>query len=180
MGVCAGRTAELVAGAARHPQGGRRYLPLDPAYPGERLAFMLEDARRPRAGDRSGACATRCPRPARVVCLDEDARGGRERARRASTARRHAGDNLAYVIYTSGSTGRPKGVAIEHRSAVGADRAGRADVFAPTELRGVLAVDLDLLRPLGLRAVRAARAAGGTVILAENAWRCPGCRRRAR
>jgi non-ribosomal peptide synthetase component F len=105
-------------GAARHPQGRGAYLPLDPDYPPERLAFMLADAGAPvlltrtalRAhlpahDDRSDAYAG----DARIVCLDAD---WPAIARQPTTApvTGLAPQHHAYVIYTSGSTGTPKGV----------------------------------------------------------------------
>lgn len=78
-------------------KSGAAYLPIDPAFPPERTAFMLED---------SGAC---------VVVTESGPRGiGEHRGAGGATSDR----NLAYVIYTSGSTGRPKGVCIEHRNIV--------------------------------------------------------------
>ncbi len=91
-------------------KAGAAYLPLDPDYPQDRLAFMLEDARAPvlvvrdeapfDAGDR---------RIVRLDALPDDP--GAENPRAGTTA-----NHLAYVIYTSGSTGKPKGVQIEHGS----------------------------------------------------------------
>ncbi|HEV7285503.1 MAG TPA: amino acid adenylation domain-containing protein, partial [Kaistia sp.] len=96
-------------------KAGGAYLPLDPAYPAERLAFMLADAA-PAAvvTDRAlGALAVPVP----VVDLGADAPWAglpdTDLDRGALTPR-----NLAYVIYTSGSTGTPKGVMVEHAGLV--------------------------------------------------------------
>ncbi len=104
------RSAEMVAAILAVLKAGAAYVPLDPAYPAERLAFTLED---------SGASLLvtekelTVPGAVRTVRLD----AGREEIER------HGGERLempldpelpAYVIYTSGSTGRPKGVVVSH------------------------------------------------------------------
>src|SRR5262249_62040617 len=89
---------------------GGAYLPVDPAYPQERVRFMLEDAGAAvvltSGSEYEGGTA-------RVVRLDQE---WPEIAREPETNLESmtAADNLAYVIYTSGSTGRPKGMMITH------------------------------------------------------------------
>ena len=96
-------------------KAGGAYLPLDPAYPVERLAFMLNDAQ-PRVLITSKAMAEQLPAgPWRVIAIDRD------EAKSAANPPNLPIPNitpeqLAYVIYTSGSTGRPKGVEITHAS----------------------------------------------------------------
>ncbi|HEX8556986.1 MAG TPA: amino acid adenylation domain-containing protein [Pyrinomonadaceae bacterium] len=124
VGVCLGRGADLVAALLGVLKAGGAYLPLDPEYPRERLAFMLEDAGA-RVIITSAEHAEKFRgRPADVIRLEAD----------APTLARESGenaegnlspDNLAYVIYTSGSTGRPKGVCVTH--------ANVARLFAATE-----------------------------------------------
>src|SRR5207253_3679999 len=88
---------------------------LDPDYPKERLAFMLEDARPSIVLTKSDLAKQFPETESRIVLLDKD---------QPAIARCSAGnladvprpDDLAYVIYTSGSTGKPKGVMIEHGS----------------------------------------------------------------
>ncbi|MDP9122751.1 MAG: AMP-binding protein, partial [Acidobacteriota bacterium] len=79
--------------------------------------------------------------------------------------------NLAYCIYTSGSTGRPKGVAIEHRSAVALIE-WALQVFAPAELAGVLA-STSICFDMSIFELFVPLAAGGSVVLAENALDLP-------
>jgi amino acid adenylation domain-containing protein/natural product biosynthesis luciferase-like monooxygenase protein len=117
VGLCLERSVEMVVGLLAVLKAGGAYLPLDPGYPAERLAYMLSDARAPVMLIHE---ATRTRRPegaARVVDLDAEAA---EIAARPASAPRSAvvPQNLAYVIYTSGSTGKPKGVMIAHRSVV--------------------------------------------------------------
>ncbi|HEY7770154.1 amino acid adenylation domain-containing protein, partial [Longimicrobium sp.] len=114
VGVLMERGVEMVVSLLAVLKAGGVYVPLDPSYPAERLAFMLAD---------SGAALllTRLPLPeglpphaAEVVCLDAH----RERIEAESAQAPAPGvlpENLAYVIYTSGSTGTPKGVMVPHR-----------------------------------------------------------------
>ena len=111
------RSLELVTGLLAILKTGAAYVPLDPAYPKERLAFMLEDSQ-------AAVILTRqhlldgMPGPSiPPVCLDAD-RDTILRQKDANPARNVNPDDLAYVIYTSGSTGKPKGVAVFHHSLV--------------------------------------------------------------
>src|SRR5262249_19756509 len=125
VGLCADRSLDLVVGLLGILKAGSAYLPLDPAYPQDRLAFMLQDARvsilltqRNLMDTLSAVIAVAQQDSADydpiAICLDTDWRAISE-----SCADNSAGgarpDNLAYVIYTSGSTGRPKGVLVAHR-----------------------------------------------------------------
>ena len=117
VGLCLERSPALVVGLLGILKAGGAYLPLDPDYPGERLAFMLEDAGAQALVTQSGLLA-RLPRPpAATVRLDADAAA---LARAPATAPALALDpaNPAYVIYTSGSTGTPKGVMVTHQNVV--------------------------------------------------------------
>ncbi len=109
VGLCLPRSLDLIVTLVAILKSGAAYLPLDPAYPGERLAFMVEDADAAIiiASDHADWL------PADRKRLDphpaEDAQAAASPTRHAAAA-----SDLAYVIYTSGSTGKPKGVAIEH------------------------------------------------------------------
>jgi len=117
VGIYAERSLEMLVAMLATLKAGGAYLPLDPAYPADRVAFMLEDSAAPIVITQ-GRLVDRLPATtAKTLRIDLDAvsfarlpddnlEGG------ASPA------DLAYVIYTSGSTGRPKGVMIEHRNVV--------------------------------------------------------------
>ncbi|HEU0150127.1 MAG TPA: amino acid adenylation domain-containing protein, partial [Bradyrhizobium sp.] len=114
VGLCAERSFEMVIALLGILKAGGTYLPLDPGYPAERLAYMLTDAKAPVLLVQA-ALADRLPASeATVVRLDAD---WPDIARQPDSAPNVAigGGNLAYVIYTSGSTGRPKGVMNAHR-----------------------------------------------------------------
>jgi amino acid adenylation domain-containing protein len=115
VGCCLERSPELAVGLLGILKAGAAYLPLDPTYPAERLAFMLGDAEAPvLLTQHQMAC--RFPlEHTQVVCLDTDSEILARQSNRdpGLTIR---SEDLAYVIYTSGSTGRPKGVQISHGS----------------------------------------------------------------
>ncbi|NUR59073.1 MAG: amino acid adenylation domain-containing protein [Catenulispora sp.] len=106
VAVCAEPSREFVAGLLGVMKTGAAYLPLDPAYPAERLAYIVDDAR-PAVILTDRNSTARLPEGAAVVTLDERADGPGQLFGAAL-------DGLAYVIYTSGSTGRPKGVEVGH------------------------------------------------------------------
>jgi amino acid adenylation domain-containing protein len=96
---------------------GAAYVPLDPSYPRERLAFMLDDADvRLTVTERALADALPEATPG-IVLIDAEA-GAISKSDPSALETQSLADQLAYVIYTSGSTGRPKGVEIRHRSVV--------------------------------------------------------------
>jgi amino acid adenylation domain-containing protein len=113
VGIMLERSPELVTALLAVLKAGGAYIPLDPDYPQERLAFMLEDAGAPVLLTHSGQLGRTAAGPGRVVCVDAEAQAiGRHSAARLDSAA--DADNLAYVIYTSGSTGRPKGAMNTH------------------------------------------------------------------
>ncbi len=117
VGLCVERGPEMMVGVLGILKAGGAYLPLDPAYPAERLAFMLADARVPVLLTQESLAGSLPAGGAEVVCLDS---GWERIAREGPTAPAVPvdPDNLAFVVYTSGSTGRPKGVAMTHRPLV--------------------------------------------------------------
>ena len=128
VGICAERSLDLLVGLVGVLASGGAYLPLDPAYPRERLAGMLEDARPTvllvQAQTAGALTATDTPRlfldaPAANVADIADIANITPAANTGGVpGLRAEPDNLAYVIFTSGSTGRPKGVMNRHRSIV--------------------------------------------------------------
>ncbi|HEX6367825.1 MAG TPA: amino acid adenylation domain-containing protein [Longimicrobium sp.] len=114
VGVCLDRSPEMGVALLAVLKAGGAYLPLDPAYPRERIAFMLADARVPVLLTRASLTDALPAHGARVLHVDDADAFAAEPA--GNPPPRGTPRSLAYVIYTSGSTGTPKGVGVEHAS----------------------------------------------------------------
>ena len=117
VGICMERSLEVVVGLLGILKAGAAYVPLDPAYPRERLAYMLRDAGVSVMLTQQRLLGQLPDHIARVVCIDSDGEDIARQSMENSSVGVRAG-NCAYVIYTSGSTGEPKGVQITHRAVV--------------------------------------------------------------
>lgn len=112
VGLCLPRSLDLLIGALAIQKAGGGYVPMDPAYPADRIALYIEDSACPIIVTNRGISATLPQHDAQVFCLDgEAAQDWQENPRSGVTSA-----DIAYMIYTSGSTGRPKGVMVEHRN----------------------------------------------------------------
>ncbi len=112
VGLCLSRSLELVVGILGILKSGAAYLPLDLAYPKERIAEILADAEAPLLLTLTRD-VPQLPDHAEIIRIDGDSAAiGTESA--ADPAPLAVPKNLAYVIYTSGSTGKPKGCEITH------------------------------------------------------------------
>ncbi|MFE9369733.1 amino acid adenylation domain-containing protein [Streptomyces sp. NPDC006711] len=114
VGLCLTKGPALVAAVLGVLKAGGAYLPLDPAYPAQRLAFMLKDAAPPVVLTERALAELLPDTGAELVEMD-DAQDWPAARRRPALV---SPDHLAYVIYTSGSTGTPKGIAVPHRGVV--------------------------------------------------------------
>ncbi|WP_328550738.1 non-ribosomal peptide synthetase [Streptomyces sp. NBC_00366] len=119
VGVCLERSAELVVTLLAVLKAGATYVPVDPAYPADRLVHTAQDAG-------LGVVVTRLQEfPVGADCvqvtpgelIDEPRDAGPAPEENSSTPP-SSPDDAAYVIYTSGSTGRPKGVVVPHRNVI--------------------------------------------------------------
>jgi len=115
VGICLERSIDLLTGVYGILKAGAAYVPLDPSYPADRLALMVEDAQCPILLTQQGLLHRLPPHHAKVVCIDSDW-GSMEREPEDNLDSGVTASDLSYVIYTSGSTGRPKGVMVEHRN----------------------------------------------------------------
>ncbi|NHN76929.1 amino acid adenylation domain-containing protein [Azotobacter chroococcum] len=114
VGICVERSVEMIVGLLGILKAGGVYVPLDPEYPQERLAYMREDSG-------IGLLVTQRHLEGRVpggealaTLLLDGAESGAEPEHDPQVELHR--ESLAYVIYTSGSTGRPKGIGISHAS----------------------------------------------------------------
>jgi len=133
VGILLCRSVEVYVAMLAVLKAGAAYVPMDPEYPPERVAYILRDSGATMLISESEFASHLLPDGPRVVLVDaqvEDlANQSSQRLRREDTGN-EPGD-LAYLIYTSGSTGKPKGVEIEHRSISHLARA-EAKVFGIT------------------------------------------------
>ncbi|CAN2534203.1 Linear+gramicidin+synthase+subunit+D [Methylocapsa aurea] len=112
VGLCVERSFEMIVALLGVLKAGGAYLPIDPDYPRDRIAYMIADAA-PALVLTQEHLRERLPETITTLRLDADwSVIAQESA--ANLAPRATPQNLAYVIYTSGSTGRPKGVGVSH------------------------------------------------------------------
>jgi amino acid adenylation domain-containing protein len=114
IAVCVERSVEMVVALYAIQRAGCAYVPIDPEYPDDRIAFMLADLDRPILLTQRHLAARFADAPALVVDLDAVTPAPIDPAAAALPA--VSPDDVAYVIYTSGSTGKPKGALITHRA----------------------------------------------------------------
>lgn len=143
VGVHIERSAWMVAALIGVLKSGAAYVPLDPQFPANRLAFMVEDAGLAAViadstesfGELGGAMP--------VLTADSISRDAWARENPSNKA---SSSDLAYVLYTSGSTGRPKGVMVEHRNVInffdGMDE--RVDTQGPGVWLAVTSISFDI------------------------------------
>lgn len=160
VGVCMNRSWELVAALIGVMQVGCAYVPLDPAYPKDRIKYMLTNSKAKAAIVDTENTANLCNEVEELLWMHQI-------GNYADSIVKPSERDLAYVIYTSGSTGEPKGVAVEHKSVV-AMRQSMQNMFSDKELNGMLAAasvcfDTSVMEIMGTLSL------GGKIILAKNA-----------
>ncbi len=138
VAVAMPRSAEVITAVLAVLKSGAAYLPVDPGYPADRIAFMLAESGPAVVLATAEVAATARPGGVPVLVLDDPATAAALAAQDGENLPVAAGpQDLAYVIYTSGSTGRPKGVMVEHAGVVSL-ACWAADTFG-AELSRVLA-----------------------------------------
>ncbi|ONI78088.1 hypothetical protein ALI144C_32460, partial [Actinosynnema sp. ALI-1.44] len=155
VGVCLPRTSHLIVALLAVLKTGAAYVPIDPAYPKDRITYILNDANANTLITNDNHQG-----PWRTVPTDQTST---ITTRPTTTA---TSNNLAYVIYTSGSTGLPKGVMIEHRHTA-AMITWATTTFTAGELANVLA-STSVCFDLSVYEIFAPLAIGGSITLTEN------------
>jgi amino acid adenylation domain-containing protein len=117
VGIFVERSLGMMVGLLGIQKTGAAYVPLDPAYPAERIRLTLEDAQVAVLVTQQSLAASLPENQAEIICIDSDW-AGIAKEPDANPGVALTPEDLAYVIFTSGSTGRPKGVQIRHRGAV--------------------------------------------------------------
>jgi amino acid adenylation domain-containing protein len=164
-GICTDRTVDMVVAMLGILGSGAGYVPLDPLYPRERLAFMVSDSGMSALVTQSRWMGQFPAEGIPVICLD--AAEAPCKAPAGLAAPHPPGpDDPAYVIYTSGSTGKPKGVAVRRCSLANFLHAMQRQLgFSPDDrLLAVTTISFDIA---GLE-VLLPLASGGRVILASR------------
>lgn len=117
VGICVERSLDMIMGMLGILKAGAAYLPMDPNYPQDRLAYMLEDTKAAVLVTHSHLVQHLPTDGIHVIQLDEewDTISEQSTENPQSDVQPH---HLAYIIHTSGSTGKPKGVQIPHRNVV--------------------------------------------------------------
>ncbi len=160
------RSPEMIISLLAVLKAGGAYLPLDAAYPGERLRFMLEDTKAVVVITQPSLLNSLPEQRGLIVNLDEEAEIIARESAENPLPLAQAG-NLSHIIYTSGSTGRPKGVALEHGSVVNFLHWAEQS-FTREELAGVL-LGTSICFDLSVFEIFAPLSCGGSVIVADDA-----------
>ncbi|MES2693868.1 MAG: MupA/Atu3671 family FMN-dependent luciferase-like monooxygenase [Verrucomicrobiota bacterium] len=117
VGVCVERSVDMMVGLLGIHKAGAAYVPLDPKYPKERIAFMVQDSQAPVLLTQLSLLSKLPAHQAAVICLD-DLKTTATSETSVPVKTETKPEHLAYVLYTSGSTGNPKGVMVTHRNVV--------------------------------------------------------------
>jgi amino acid adenylation domain-containing protein len=119
VGLCVERSLDLIIGILGILKSGAAYLPLDPEYPAERLAFMLAEASAPvLVTQRALSSQISFPNTITLYVDEQVAVNPSSNEFTGSPPIRSCSTDLAYVIFTSGSTGKPKGTLVTHHNVV--------------------------------------------------------------
>jgi len=111
IAICVERSIDMIVGLLAILKAGGAYLPIDPAYPRDRIEYTLEDSKAEILLTHETLLSLIPETKSKIVCLDtNDLSTYQTNNPKTKTKSK----NLAYVIYTSGTTGKPKGVMLEH------------------------------------------------------------------
>ncbi|MEU9714606.1 amino acid adenylation domain-containing protein [Streptomyces sp. NPDC047976] len=178
VAVALPRSATMVVAALAVLKAGAAYLPVDSAYPEDRIGYMLDDARSVALLTNEEVLGRLPAGETAVIAVDADdtaATLARYPAHDVTDAERHSPlsvHDAAYVIYTSGSTGRPKGVVVEHTGllAMVASLVERFGLDSDTRVLQFASFSFDA----SVWEIMLALLTGGTLVIADEECRTPG------
>lgn len=165
IGVFIERSLDMLISLIAIHKVGAAYVPLDPAYPKDRIQQILESTQSPFIITRQHLLKSLPSCDAQTICVDAE-RSAISQSPVQNLPCQWDSSELAYVIYTSGSTGTPKGVAIEHRNVV-ALLSWASSTYSHEDLAGVLAAT-SFCFDLSVFEMFAPLICGGAVILLES------------
>jgi natural product biosynthesis luciferase-like monooxygenase protein len=144
VGLLMDRSADLIVAMLGILKAGAAYVPLDPTYPEDRLAYMMADARMTAIASHAKYQSLFPGAFPPIIALNSPGALDQQPVGNPPTNVRP--DDLAYVIYTSGSTGKPKGVMVEHRNVVNffAGMDARLDCDKPGTWLAVTSISFDI------------------------------------
>ncbi len=169
VGVAMQRSDQLLVALLAVLKAGGTYVPLDPDYPADRVAYMLEDSRaRVLLTGTEVAAILTVGGDTQVLLLDQLDLSANSAIAPVTDV---CADNLAYVIYTSGSTGKPKGVSITHSNVMALSDWSK-NTYSRDDIQGVLA-STSVCFDLSVWELFVTLANGGSLIIARNALELP-------
>ncbi|HET7865258.1 MAG TPA: amino acid adenylation domain-containing protein, partial [Burkholderiaceae bacterium] len=168
VAICLPRGTEVIVALLAICKAGGACVPLDPDYPLERLAYMLQDCQPQVLITQTGLLPSLIARhPALpLVCVDTDLARVPAAAGPAPAVQQIEPQHLAYILYTSGSTGRPKGLALHHAALINLIDWQRSDspLRAPARTLQFSALSFDV----SFQEVFTALSTGGTLVLLSS------------
>jgi amino acid adenylation domain-containing protein len=169
VGVCVGRSPELIVAVLAALKAGGAYVALDPTYPPERLSFMLEDSGAQLLLTQERFADALSAMPVERVLFDADWESISQEAEADALLACVLPENVAYVLYTSGSMGWPKGVAMCHRALANLISWQLRQSSLPAGARTLQFASLNF--DVSFQEIFATLCAGGTLILVDEPTR---------
>ncbi len=170
VGVCMERQSDLIVTLLAILKAGGTYVPIDPKYPRDRIAYIIEDANASVVVTQSKVSELVAGSGAKIVDLDQ-VRSALAAQDGSNLNVKVSDQQLAYLIYTSGSTGKPKGVMLTHANAISLIQWANT-VYSEQDLDGVLAAT-SVCFDLSVFEIFVTLSLGGKVILADNVIALP-------
>ena len=171
VAICMARSPALITAMLAVLKSGAAYVPIDPDYPAEQIASMLEDSRAGVVLTESKYLQLVSSRGPKAVSMD-DCAAEIDRCSADRLGALASPNNLAYAMFTSGSTGPPKLVGIEHRGVVNAIVHTTSVVFSPAELAVVPFAD-SICFDASVYRIFSPLSCGGSIVILDSILSLP-------